>query len=59
VGADIIAFFPEEYDFGISPMMSSKPRLITDSKTQKIFKVDGGILPYQGILFYLRKRVNN
>lgn len=55
VGADIIAFFPEEYEFGISAMMSSKPRLITDSKTQKIFKVDGGILPYQGILFYLRK----
>lgn len=56
IGADIIVNFPEEYNFDISPTMSSKPRLITDSSTQKIYKVEGGILPWQGFSFYLVKQ---
>ncbi|WP_373033967.1 hypothetical protein [Sulfurovum sp.] len=58
VGADIIVNFPEEYDFDISPMMSSKPRLITESSKQKIYRVEGGILPYQGFMYYLVKNAN-
>tara|TARA_A100001391_G_scaffold156327_1_gene114241 strand:- start:1170 stop:2120 length:951 start_codon:yes stop_codon:yes gene_type:complete len=58
IGADIIVNYPEGYDFDISPMMSSFPRLITQSSTQKIYKVEGGILPKQGFVFYL-KRVKN
>ena len=58
VGADIIVNFPEGYDFDISPMMSSIPRLITQSSTQKIYKVEGGILPRQGFIFYLVKKAN-
>lgn len=55
IGADIIVNFPTGYDFDISPMMSSHPRLITKSPTQKIYKVEGGILPRQGFVFYLKK----
>lgn len=55
VGADIIVSFPEGYDFDISPLMSSVPRLINQSGTQKIFRVEGGILPNQGFIFYLVK----
>jgi len=59
IGADIIVNFPEGYNFDISPMMSSPPRLITQSSTQKIYKVEGGILPRQGFIFYLVKRKTN
>lgn len=55
IGADIIVNFPDGYNFDISPMMSSIPRLITQSNTQKIYKVEGGILPRQGFIFYLVK----
>lgn len=55
IGADIIVNYPEGYDFDISPMMSSVPRLITQSSTQKIYKVVGGILPRQGFVFYLKR----
>lgn len=55
IGADIIVNYPEGYDFDISPMMSSKPRLISNSSTQKIYKIEGGILPWQGFVFYLKK----
>ena len=58
IGADIIVNFPEGYDFDISPMMSSFPRLITQSSTQKIYKVEGGILPWQGFIFYLVNKAN-
>lgn len=56
IGADIIVNFPEGYDFDISPMMSSMPRLITHSSSQKIYKVEGGILPRQGFVFYLVRK---
>ena len=55
IGADIIVNFPEGYNFDVSPLMSSKPRLITQSSTQKIYRVEGGILPNQGFIFYLVK----
>ncbi|KAA1155239.1 hypothetical protein EU510_03800 [Pseudoalteromonas sp. FUC4] len=55
IGADIIVNFPEKYDFDVSPLMSSLPRLITKSSTQKIYRVEGGILPRQGFIFYLVK----
>lgn len=55
IGADIIVNYPIGYEFDISPMMSSFPRLITESATQKIYKVEGGILPQQGFVFFLKK----
>lgn len=55
IGADIIVNFPQGYKFEISPTMSNKPRLITESSIQKIYRVEGGILPYQGFTYYLVK----
>lgn len=55
IGADIIVSYPKGYDFNITPMMSSSSRLITHSPTQKIYKIEGGILPKQGFVFYLKK----
>lgn len=55
IGADIIVNFPKGYNFDISPTMSNKPRLITESKIQKIYRVEGGVLPYQGFTYYLVK----
>ena len=55
IGADIIVNFPNFYKFDISPMMSSVPKLISESDIQKIYKIDGGILPWQGFAFYLTK----
>ncbi|MEN5242866.1 hypothetical protein [Pseudomonas atacamensis] len=56
VGADIIVNFPEGYHFDISPLMSTVPRLISESSIQKIFRVEGGVLPNQGFIFYLVKK---
>lgn len=55
VGAEIIVNFPEKYTFQLIPTMSTKPRLITESNIQKIFRVEGGILPWQGFTFSLVK----
>lgn len=57
IGLDIIATYPEGYEFDIAPVMSSPPKLTIESSTQKIYRVDGGILPQQGVVFYLKKRV--
>lgn len=57
VGADIIVNFPIGYHFDIMPMMSTKPRLISESSTQKIFRVDGGVLPNQGFIYHLTKKM--
>lgn len=56
VGADIIVNFPTGYHFDISPLMSTTPRLISESSIQKIFRVEGGVLPNQGFVFYLVKK---
>lgn len=53
INADIIVNYPTGYDFDISPVMSTKPRLITHNPQQKIYRVDGGVLPFQGFMFYL------
>lgn len=56
IGADIIVNFPVGYEFDISPLMSSEPKLIDESQTRKIYRVDGGILPKQGFIFGLTKK---
>ncbi|MFC3153174.1 hypothetical protein ACFOEK_19200 [Litoribrevibacter euphylliae] len=53
IGADVIVNFPKDYCFDISPTMSTKPKLISKSDMQKIYRVNGGILPWQGFTFYL------
>ncbi|MNJ50845.1 hypothetical protein D3C77_461330 [compost metagenome] len=55
VGVDIIVSFPLGYDFGIHPLMSNAPKLISEGATQKIWRVSGGLLPNQSIVFYLNK----
>jgi hypothetical protein len=57
VGADIIVNFPAGYHFDIMPLMSTKPRLISESSTQKIFRVEGGVLPNQGFIYHLTKKM--
>lgn len=56
IGLDIIATYPEDYEFDIAPVMSSPSKLTIDSTIQKIYRVDGGILPQQGIVFFLKKK---
>lgn len=56
VGLDIIVTFPDGYEFDFTPVMSIPPRLTVENSTQKIYRVDGGILPQQGIVFFLKKK---
>lgn len=56
IGLDIIATYPEGYEFDIVPVMSSTSKLTINSGTQKIYRVDGGILPQQGVVFFLKKK---
>lgn len=56
IGLDIIATYPEGFDFDVVPVMSSPPKLTVESATQKIYRVDGGILPQQGVIFYLKRK---
>jgi hypothetical protein len=50
--------YPKGYLFEISPWISSELKLVSESKEQKLFKLEGGILPKQGFVFYL-KNVND
>jgi len=56
IGLEIIANFPEHYEFNISPVMSTPPKLILEQPNQKIYRVDGGILPRQGMVFSISKK---
>ncbi|HDS1739684.1 hypothetical protein NPS49_09250 [Pseudomonas putida] len=57
IGLDIIATYPEGYEFDFAPVISSTSKLTVESATQKIYRVDGGILPQQGIVYFLTKKV--
>lgn len=56
IGLDIIATYPEGYDFNLATVMSSPSKLTINTAKQKIYRVDGGILPQQGIVFSLKKK---
>jgi len=56
INAEIIINFPATYHFNLTPTMSIKPKLISSSLTQKIYNVEGGILPYQGFIYYLTRK---
>ncbi|WP_133512585.1 hypothetical protein [Candidatus Thiosymbion oneisti] len=54
IGADLIVNYPANYEFDIVSSMSNKFRLITESKNQKIYSLDGAILPWQSFIYYLK-----
>ncbi len=52
---NIQAIFPIGYEFEIHPTLSNELKLISSGSTHKSYKVDGGVLPRQGIIFTLKK----
>lgn len=56
IGLDIIATYPEGYEFDCSSIMSSDLKLTFENSTQKMYRVDGGLLPQQGVVFFLKKK---
>jgi hypothetical protein len=55
IGLNISAVFPKGYRFIIYPSMSNELKEISVGPTTRSFKVDGGLLPRQGIVYVLEK----
>lgn len=55
IGLNISAVFPRGYKFVIYPSMSNELKEISVGPTTRSFKVDGGLLPRQGIVYVLEK----
>jgi len=55
IDLNIIATYPSGYNFRIFPLLSSELKLKLNEKNRSIYKVEGGILPNQGIVYYLDK----
>ncbi len=55
IDVSITATYPEEYKFKIFPILSQDLKLKLQEKKRSIYKAEGGILPNQGIVFYLEK----
>lgn len=58
IDLNIIATYPSEYEFRIFPMLSSELKLKLKEVNRSIYKAEGGILPNQGIVYYLEKKKN-
>lgn len=56
IDLSIHAVFPPGYEFDIYPSLSNELKLITEGPTHKTYKVEGGILPRQGIIYMLNKK---
>ena len=55
IDLEIQAVYPKGYKFTIYPLLSSELRTISEGATQSVYRVEGGILPGQGILYTLKK----
>lgn len=55
IDLNINAVFPSGYRFELYPALSNEPRIISEGHTHRNYKVEGGVLPRQGIIFKLDK----
>lgn len=58
IDLNISAVFPVGYKFKAIAFMSNELRTISEGATHKNLRVDGGVLPRQGIVFSLEKVIN-
>lgn len=56
IGGEVIVTHPKDYQFYISPVMSSPLDTLTETDTQKVYRVQGALLPKQGFMFNLQKK---
>lgn len=56
IDLNIIATYPSDYEFRIFPMLSSELKLKLKENNRSIYKVEGGILPNQGVAYILEKK---
>ena len=57
INLTITVSFPEDYEFEIINMMSPKKVQEIDEPDKHIYKFNGGILPKQGFVYYLKKKI--
>ncbi len=55
IDLNINTVFPNGYKLTIFPTLSSELKTISQGSTHKNFKVEGGILPRQGIIYILER----
>lgn len=55
IDLNISAIFPKGYKFSLHPSLSSELKVVSEGNTHQNFKIEGGILPRQGIIFVLEK----
>lgn len=55
IDLNINAVFPSGYKFTVYPSLSNELKVISEGDTHKNFKVEGGVLPRQGIIYILEK----
>ncbi|MGI2855375.1 hypothetical protein ACRTDR_14405 [Shewanella algae] len=55
IDLNINAVFPKGYRFTVYPSLSNELKTISEGDTHKNFKVEGGVLPRQGIIYTLEK----
>lgn len=55
IDLNINAMFPKGYKFSLHPSLSSELKIVSEGDTHQNFKVEGGILPRQGVIFVLQK----
>ena len=55
IDLNISVVFPSGYRFTIYPSLSNELKTISEGDTHKNFKVEGGVLPRQGIIYMLEK----
>ncbi|WP_405633146.1 hypothetical protein [Pseudoalteromonas sp. Ld20] len=55
IDLNINAVFPKGYIFTVYPSLSNELKIISEGDTHKNFKVEGGVLPRQGIIYTLEK----
>lgn len=58
IDLNISAVFPTGYRFVVYPSLSNELKTISEGITHKNMKVEGGILPRQGIIYRLEKLAN-
>ncbi len=59
INLKIIATYPPEYNFEIFSMLSPSLELKVKDDDRSIYEAEGGILPRQGIVYYLDKKTTH
>lgn len=56
LGAFLKIQHPKDWDLNLFPTMSTQPVLISQSEDEASYRIDGGILPSQGLIYTLNKK---